>query len=230
MELKVATYNVHRCIGNDRRHMPERTGDVIAELDADVIALQEVESPLDGSPYALFEIAERAGYRVIEGVTLHKPEAHYGNAVLTRLPVARIDRVNLSYGRREPRGALNLHLSKDGHDFQLVATHLGLGPSERRYQTQKLISLIHPDQSRIAILMGDLNEWFLWGRPLRWLHRLFSESPAPHSFPAGWPLFALDRIWINPRHALQSIHAHRSALARRASDHLPVCAVLRFTG
>ena len=72
--------------------------------------------------------------------------------------------------------------------------------------------------------MGDLNEWFLWGRPLRWLHRHFENTPAPATFPSRLPVLALDRIWVKPRHLLRQLTVHTSRLARRASDHLPLVA------
>jgi endonuclease/exonuclease/phosphatase family metal-dependent hydrolase len=77
-----------------------------------------------------------------------------------------------------------------------------------------------------TVLLGDLNEWFLWGRPLRWLHAHFERPPAPRTFPAGWPVLALDRVWVKPRRCLRAIAVHRSLLARHASDHLPVVAAL----
>jgi len=79
-----------------------------------------------------------------------------------------------------------------------------------------------------TILLGDLNEWFLWGRPLRWLHRHFEQTPAPATFPAGFPVLALDRIWVRPRHLLRRLTVHASPLARQASDHLPVVAQLQM--
>jgi endonuclease/exonuclease/phosphatase family metal-dependent hydrolase len=72
--------------------------------------------------------------------------------------------------------------------------------------------------------MGDFNEWLPWGRPLRWLHAYFGKVPTPASFPSQLPLFALDRIWVHPAEALVSTTPHRTTLARRASDHLPVVA------
>jgi endonuclease/exonuclease/phosphatase family metal-dependent hydrolase len=77
-----------------------------------------------------------------------------------------------------------------------------------------------------CVLLGDLNEWFLWGRPLRWLQGIFGKTPAPLTFPSGFPLFALDRIWVRPPTALITLEAHTSALSRVASDHLPVKAVI----
>jgi endonuclease/exonuclease/phosphatase family metal-dependent hydrolase len=76
--------------------------------------------------------------------------------------------------------------------------------------------------------MGDLNEWFLWGRPLRWLHRHFRKTPSPRSFPARAPLLALDRIWVEPRVLLQRLWVHASPAARAASDHVPVVADIRL--
>jgi endonuclease/exonuclease/phosphatase family metal-dependent hydrolase len=75
-----------------------------------------------------------------------------------------------------------------------------------------------------VILMGDLNEWFMWGKPLRQLVSHFQSVPAPATFPSVFPLFALDRIWIRPRHRLVRVRVHRSPLARKASDHLPLLA------
>jgi hypothetical protein len=81
-----------------------------------------------------------------------------------------------------------------------------------------------------TVLAGDVNEWFLWGRPLRWLHDHFSATPAPRTFPAGRPMFALDRVWVRPRSYLLSVRAHASELSRLASDHLPIVAQLRSPG
>jgi len=76
------------------------------------------------------------------------------------------------------------------------------------------------------VVLGDINEWLPLGRPLRWMHGLFGRFPAERSFPARWPLVALDRVWVRPRHALLALKAHRSALAQVASDHLPVKAIV----
>jgi endonuclease/exonuclease/phosphatase family metal-dependent hydrolase len=79
-----------------------------------------------------------------------------------------------------------------------------------------------------AVVMGDLNEWYLWGRPLRWLHRRFAAMRTPPTFPARRPLLKLDRIWGHPATAIVRLAAHRSALTREASDHLPLVADFRF--
>jgi endonuclease/exonuclease/phosphatase family metal-dependent hydrolase len=128
--------------------------------------------------------------------------------------------------RREPRGALDVEFDCDGRSLRLVATHLGLRPAERRAQIQRILRNVQHAQTGPLVLIGDLNEWFLWGRPLRWLHRHFKRTPAPATFPAHRPLFALDRIWVKPLQALRRIAVHKSARARVASDHLPIAAVV----
>jgi endonuclease/exonuclease/phosphatase family metal-dependent hydrolase len=109
--------------------------------------------------------------------------------------------------------------------LRVLATHLGLRPRERRQQVRKLLAAVESELSHPTILMGDLNEWYLWGRPLRWLHAHFQEKPsAPPTFPARRPVFALDRIWISPAGCLRRLQSHASPLARVASDHLPLTA------
>ena len=112
--------------------------------------------------------------------------------------------------------------------LRVIATHLGLSPAERRAQIGLLLKRLGRPTSNRVVVMGDLNEWFAWGRPLRRLHRHFGATDCASTWPAIKPVFALDRIWVHPRECLQQVAPHRSALARRASDHLPLRAVMRL--
>jgi endonuclease/exonuclease/phosphatase family metal-dependent hydrolase len=226
--LKLATYNIHRCIGADGFVLPERILSVLHEMNADVIALQEVELHHEPSQNLLAYLARHTGLTPIAGPTITHAESGYGNAMLTRLPILAVRRIDLSLPDRDPRGAIDMRLDWQGHQLHLIATHLGLNPGERRHQVRRLLKLLDVSSDNLTILMDDINEWFLWGRPLRWLNRVFPVSQRRRTFPARWPLFALDRIWVYPPAVLTGITTHNSKLARVTSDHLPLQAVLEM--
>src|SRR3954463_7583095 len=216
--LRIASYNVHGCVGTDGRKDAARIAEVIAELDCDTIGLQEVD-------YRLDYIGRRLGMQVIPGMTLVKHDGPFGNALLTRRKILDVRQLALGYGKREPRSALDVDLEVCGEKVRVIVTHLGLFAAERRWQVRKLLEMVKNTEERLVVL-GDINEWFPFSRPLRWFNRLLGHSVAERSFPSRWPLFALDRVWARPRPALLALKAHRSPLAERASDHLPVKAIV----
>lgn len=226
MKLVLASYNIHRCYGRDGNHSPARIKQVLQELDAQIIALQEVELLHDAPDILRFFCAESV-WEPITGPAIVTETGHYGNAVLTALPILSVDHIDLSRPGHEPRGALHVMLDCEGMTLELIATHLGLWPAERRAQIRKILALLQQERvtgirPNLTVLLGDLNEWFMWGRPLRWLHQYFEDVPAPATFPACCPVFALDRAWVEPRQSLLSITSWRSETARIASDHLPL--------
>ncbi len=222
--VRVATWNIHAGVGRDGRYDATRVIRVLRELDADVIALQEVTSLAEHGEF-LPRLRAELGCAVVAGPTHSRRGDDYGNALLSRHPVASVARLDLSVHVHEPRGAIDARLLIGGHALRVVSTHLGLRPYERRRQVRDVLAAVHTaDLSAPVLVMGDLNEWFLWGRALRRLHAEFHPRPAPATFPSRWPLFALDRIWIKPAQCLRWIAPHRSADARIASDHLPLVA------
>lgn len=228
MHLTVATYNIHACIGADRRFEPDRIVCVLQEMNADVVALQEVEHH-DVEGYDLLDyLAAKTGLTAIAGPTLTRETRHYGNAILTKLPILTVNRVDLTLPGCEPRGALDVTLAGNERRVQVVATHLGLRPGERRQQVRELLKLFEIGLTDTYVLMGDVNEWFLWGRPLRWLHAHFKRTPHCATFPARRPFMALDRLWVHPRRRLTKLEVHATPVARVASDHLPLKAVIEI--
>ncbi len=223
MPLRLATWNVHGCVGRDGKFHPDRVLDVLRRLDADVIALQELLWDSREALHLLDRFAHALGYAPIAGPTMLRRNGHYGNALLHRLPLLDVQRIDLTIDRREPRGAIDTLLRTQSTPLRVLSTHLGLRPRERRRQMRRLLRILDDDTDRLTVLMGDLNEWFLWGRPLRWLHEWFGYTPSPRTFPARLPLFALDRIWVHPRSRLVRIAAVAGDAAF-ASDHLPVVA------
>jgi endonuclease/exonuclease/phosphatase family metal-dependent hydrolase len=224
--LRVATWNIHAGVGVDRHFAPARIETVLREIDADIVALQEV--PLGGEhwPNLLQQLAQSTQSVGVDGFTFSVGTRRFGNAILSRYPVLVTRRIDISFGSREPRGALDADIYCHGHRLRVIATHLGLRAAERRAQVARLLQAFDTSDMPV-LLMGDVNEWFVWGRPLRTLISHFQAVPAPATFPAWCPLLALDRIWIRPRYRLARVHVHGSPMARVASDHRPLVALIR---
>ena len=223
--LMLTTWNIHGAVGHDGRFDPSRIAAVLKEINADIIALQEV--PLGGRhwPNVLHTLERALGLVGVAGPTFDVGGRHFGNAILSRYPILSTRRIDLSFGGQEPRGALDADIYGHGCRMRVVATHLGLRAAERTAQVQRLLQCFDTAAMPV-ILMGDVNEWFVWGRPLRHLISHFQAVPAPATFPATCPVLALDRIWIRPRRRLVRVGVHRSRLARMASDHLPLLAYI----
>jgi endonuclease/exonuclease/phosphatase family metal-dependent hydrolase len=233
----VATYNVHGCIGTDGRHDPERVATVISELNADVVALQEFSYPasvaldtrtpvvlttLDRYECALGPTRERRGKMMTEC---------FGNALLTRLPMLEVHRIDLSRARREPRGALAATLDLgDGLHLHVLGAHLGLRLGERRFQVRQILDYLASVRHELVVVLGDFNDWLPGRSAAHVLDVVLGRPSRPASFPSRRPLVALDRIWVKPKAALRNVRAHISPAARRASDHLPVVGELAPMG
>lgn len=230
--LVVASYNVHGCVGGDGVHAPARVARVISSLQAGIVGLQEIDSrPDDGEPVSdLDVVATEAGFAYVAGAVRSRHSGPYGNALLTNYPVLQVRRIDLSVAKREPRGALDVDLQVDEHKVRVVVTHFGLNPAERRAQARQLLATVAADTQGmdLTILLGDLNEWFVMGRPLRWLHKNFGYAPSLATFPSKLPLFALDRIWVHPRACLLGVKRIYKRQTRMASDHLPLVARVRL--
>lgn len=229
--LIVASYNIHRGVGLDRRRDLDRIARVIGEIVPDVIGLQEVvrEDGVAAADQALY-LAARLDMTLVMGETRTFGSAGtYGNAVLTRLPVLGSLRCDLSWHGREPRGCLRVDLGVSDTALHVFNCHFGLGFRERRSQVDLLAGFLKAaDCEGPRLVVGDFNEWHR-GPVTRGLRREFS-SPMRRmrrTHPAWFPLFRLDRIYWDVELEGEEFHVHRSRLARIASDHLPVVARLR---
>lgn len=230
--LRVVTWNVHSCVGRDRRHDPTRTAAVITEMDPDVVALQEFRYPGDialetRTPVMLSALE---AYECALGPTLMRAGHCFGNVLLTRHAMRDLQRLDLSQQRREPRGALAATLDVGGVLVHVVATHLGLRLAERRLQVRRLVEHLDAMRSHVTVILGDFNDWLPGRSVVHVLDERLGAAPRPRTFPTGWPLLPLDRVWVHPRFALRSLATHATPLARRASDHLPVVAVVDVPG
>jgi endonuclease/exonuclease/phosphatase family metal-dependent hydrolase len=223
--LTVASYNIHRCIGRDRQWHPGRIARVLQELDADIVGLQEVHSRSGGSKesYQMKYLADVMGFEAVAGTTMLKSDAEYGNVLLSRYPVVNVRRLDLSVPGHEPRGAVDADIQYGSKTVRIIVSHLGLGLIERRRQMKKLLATVETDPSNVCVLLMDHNEWLPWGPVIRWCNERFCETRrAAKTFPAAFPIFALDRIWVQPAKALVAVERYISVLSKIASDHLPI--------
>jgi endonuclease/exonuclease/phosphatase family metal-dependent hydrolase len=183
VKVRVASYNVHRFVGTDGVRDLPRMARVLRELDADVVALQEVAfEPGQDQPIEL--LAALTGYRALAAPIDRRDGMRHGNVLLTRLPVVSSRRICLDYETHEPRTAVEAWLETGGRPLRVVATHLGLRPGERRFQVRVILERVAGDEKSVTVLLGDFNEWFLAGRPLR-CDRFPRGSPCSRSIGSG---------------------------------------------
>lgn len=223
-EANVASYNVHKCVGVDGRFDPDRVMEVIRQLDADVLALQEADARF-GRRAGLLDLASLA--RETGLVPVHqslRSSSHgwHGNLLLVREGLVRHVR-RIALPGVEPRGAILADLEIKGVLLRAIAAHLGLLRRSRAKQTEMLLDAARA-KAWPTLLMGDLNEWRVRRRSsLMPLMPHFGPLHAPlPSFPSRMPLLALDRILASPAEFISMIEIHDSPLARLASDHLPI--------
>jgi endonuclease/exonuclease/phosphatase family metal-dependent hydrolase len=231
-ELRFASYNVHKCIGIDRRFDPERIARVIGELGADVVALQEADRRF-GEREGLLDLRalERDTGLAPVPVASRFRSGHgwHGNLLLVRSALVR-DVHQIRLPGLEPRGALVADIELSPGPVRVVAAHLGLLRHSRLMQVEALLAHAGMGTDNPTVLMGDLNEWRRRRRSA--LHSFAPRfGPLGHgvpSFPSYFPVLALDRILARPHSIVSGLEAHDTPLARLASDHLPIKARIRL--
>ncbi len=242
MKFRIITYNIHRAIGLDRRFQPDRVIKILQDHDADIVLLQEVDdgAPRSGNIDMAREIADALGYPYYAaGYNVSLKKGRYGNATLSRYPIANERNIDLTIDNLKQRGCQHTSIQIDVGDaglFQLEVfnLHLGLAPLERQKQAGILLrsrEFSEIEHASAAIVGGDFNDW------LSRLRAFFVEGMALQcatdretrlrtrpikTYPSFSPRGGLDRIYYrgNLRHTNAMSCRHRAA--RVASDHLPV--------
>jgi endonuclease/exonuclease/phosphatase family metal-dependent hydrolase len=218
----------------DRRVQPRRIIDVLGELNADVIALQEVLSIPDGKPeddQARF-IAEHLRLSHTVGGTRRLRGGIYGNVVLSRWPITATENYDISVRGREQRGCLRADVEVGGNALHVFNVHLGTAYLERRHQGRRLIDDAILNNRGLAgprLMLGDFNEWTRGLASKLLASHLVSADvrlhlPRRRTYPGVLPLLHLDHVYYEDSLELEAMALHRTRLSLVASDHLPLVA------
>jgi endonuclease/exonuclease/phosphatase family metal-dependent hydrolase len=240
-KLRVATYNVHGCVGMDRQRSEARIAEVIAQLSVDIVGLQELDLSRRRSAGVdqTGMIAEQLGWHSHFHPAMRRGDECYGNAVLSRYPLSFRRATELPgtapFFCRENRAAIGMDVETNLGAVHIINTHLGLGWRERLLQAQLFTSAEwHAAIAGYAplILLGDFNS-LPGSRPYRALTRYLRDVRAIvratrpiRTFPTWFPALAVDHIFVNAALQPLSLTVHRSTVARIASDHFPLVAEL----
>ena len=224
--LRIASYNIRKARGLDRRYDPHRTLDVINSLNADVVALQEADHRLGDRPAALPRslIETQSDYRVVPLARSDDGIGWHGNAMLVRSGVSPVALARLDLPGREPRGAVRIDLAV-GDGLTIVGAHLGLMRRHRRAQLTNIVG--RTEDSQNTVIIGDFNEWS-HRRGLEALANGYAIHAPGRSFHAARPTLHLDRIATSGSFEVTATGISRTRRARLASDHLPIWIDIAF--
>jgi endonuclease/exonuclease/phosphatase family metal-dependent hydrolase len=234
VDLRIATYNIHRCRGMDRRVDPARIVDVLREIDADVVALQEVIGAGPAGAGQAEEIGAGLGMGWVMSCVRTLRQHQFGNVVMSRLPIVHHSQYDLTWRTSEQRACQRADLALgSGQVLHMYNVHLGTAVLERRYQAGRLASFVHDRRvTGPKIILGDFNEW-MRGLATKTLSSLFeSVDIAAHlkrrrTYPGLFPVVHLDHIYYEGRVEVVNVEMPRTRKALLASDHLPLIANLR---
>jgi endonuclease/exonuclease/phosphatase family metal-dependent hydrolase len=240
MKLRVVTYNVHRCKGIDGRLRPDRIVDVLREVDADVVALQEVVSGSgEGEDNQARFIGESLGLHWALGENRKLKGSAYGNVVLSRYPLRVVKNHDISVAGRERRGAFHTDVVLGENDaVHVFNIHLGTAFVERRHQGRRLSAretgILHAAElTGPKIVLGDFNEWTsglaskLLGSHLKSID-VSKQLKRRATFPGVMPILHLDHIYYDGPLEILTLDVHRTRTSLMASDHLPLVADFKY--
>jgi endonuclease/exonuclease/phosphatase family metal-dependent hydrolase len=230
--MRLLTYNIHKGIGGrDRLYRLERVIETIEQENPDLICLQEVDrnvarSKFDDQPKLLARHFNAAAHLYQQNVQVRG--GGYGNLLLSRWPLTKHHQISLRLHNRKPRGAQLAEVQSPEGPLLVVNWHLGLAERERHGQTHHLLChhLFLESKGLPALIVGDYNDWRNTLAAGPFARHDFAPVATPpsrfRSFPAYLAIGSLDKAFIRGKVLIRQARLARSALAREASDHLPL--------
>ena len=229
--IKVATYNIRKAVGLDQRRNPARILSVLNEIDADIVALQEVDRRFGARASALPLSMLTTDTNYVPVPLNFRPAAigWHGNVILIRKGFEVRHAQPIDMPTLEPRGAVMAELSVNGHPLRVIGVHLDLSGLWRRKQIRALLAAIDTSPRHMpTVIMGDFNQWSDSGAlsELAFHHHRLVQTPK--SFHTARPVARLDRIIVSHDVKVTAADCHVSALSKQASDHLPLWATMHI--
>lgn len=225
--LTIASYNIRKSVGLDWRRQPDRILSVLREVDADIVALQEVDRRFGSRTTSLDPdtITRNTDYRPVNFGIRPQSIGWHGNTLLVRKGAEVLLERRLVLPALEPRGAVLADIAFGGEVLRVIGMHLGLFGHWRTQQARAVLAHLQAiDHRRPTVIMGDLNHWTLEGGCLADFSRDHHVVTPGPSFHASRPTLALDRIITSRDVRVETCGVHRSEVACQASDHLPIWA------
>jgi endonuclease/exonuclease/phosphatase family metal-dependent hydrolase len=240
--LRVLTVNIHKgYTAFSRRSMLRELRQAVRAEGSDLVFLQEVSGPSAGGRHGLAPahpggdheyLADQIWSDHAYGRNAVDDGRDHGNALLSRWPITAWRNHDVSVAGDEPRGLLHcvVQLEAPAPALHVVCVHLGLREAHRRHQLaclERVLQAEVPAQSPLVVA-GDFNDWrsradaALQGTDLVEVFRAHEGCHA-RSFPAGWPLLRLDRIYVRQVASARPLPLPRQPWAA-LSDHAPLAA------
>lgn len=219
---RVASYNIRKSVGRDYRRDPARVLSVLSAIDADIVALQEVDRRFgrraSSIPRAM--LAEKTDLEIVDLAPRPESIGWHGNAILLRRGTEVQDIHTLTLRGLEPRGAVVVDLE----NLRIVGVHLALLRRARQAQAAQIAAFLARLPHKPTLIMGDFNEWSRQSRNLSALDAQFDLHTPGHSFPSVKPMVGLDKIALSRELSFEGCGVHSCEVARQASDHMPIWA------
>jgi endonuclease/exonuclease/phosphatase family metal-dependent hydrolase len=226
--IKVASYNIRKGIGTDRRRRPDRILEVLQEIDADIVCLQEADRRFGARAQVIgADALAETSWRAVPFGTKAASMGWHGNAILVRKDAEILDREPIILPALEPRGAVMADIRLNAETVRVVGMHLDLSGLWRRRQANAIMAHVDVSTDRYpTVMMGDLNEWNAATGAMRDFRRGYSVADTGPSFHARRPVARLDKIMVSDDLRILACGVHDTRTARSASDHLPIWAQL----
>lgn len=244
--LKVLTINTHKGFtAFNRRFILPELRDAVRTVSADIVCLQEVLGAHEVHPLHIENWPDTTHYEFLAdtmwsdyayGRNAVYPEGHHGNAVLSRFPIEHYENHDVSVGDSEKRGLLYCCIALPDLAFpvHIASVHLGLREAHRQAQLTMMTAWVNSlPEGEPVVVAGDFNDWrqranhqLKTGAGLDEIFTRARGRPA-RTFPAGFPLLRLDRIYV--KNASASSPATLTLRNwRHLSDHAPLSAEIHL--